>query len=99
MAQALKLEWRKDQMPAELVELRSHLDKLPLPFREKLVPLCERVGHFTRLQGKLVRIAQDAVDQLHLDIKYLLFDVEATRRERDELRHLLDEIEEEHGEV
>lgn len=98
MAEPLKLEWRKDQMPAELVELRSHLDKLPLGVREKLIPLCERVGHYTRLQGKLVRIAQDAVDQLHLDIKYLLFDLEATRRERDDLRHLLDDIEEEGGE-
>ncbi len=100
MAESLKLEWRKDQVPAELVELRGFLDRLPQPFRDKLVPLCERVGHHTRLQGKLVRIAQDAVDALHLDVKYLLFDLEATRRERDELRHILDEIEEEEsGEV
>ena len=48
-----------------------------------------------RLQGRLVKVAQDAVDQLQLDVKYLLFDVEATRRERDELRELLEEIEEE----
>ena len=79
----------------DALKFTRKLDKLPLPVREKLVPLCERVGHYTRLQGKLVRIAQDAVDQLHLDIKYLLFDLDATRRERDELRHLLDEIEEE----
>src|SRR5262249_43971141 len=98
MTEPMKLEWRKDQVPAELTELRTHLDKLPLPVREKLVPLCERVAHYTRLQGKLVRIAQDAVDQLNLDIKYLLFDLEATRRERNELRTLLDEIEEENGE-
>ena len=96
MANPLKVEWRKDQLPAELVELRQQLDRLPLPIREKLVPLCERAGHFTRLQSKLVRIAQDAVDQLHLDTKYLLFDLEATRRERDELRRLLDEWEKEH---
>jgi len=98
MAEPLKLEWRKDQIPAELVELRHHLDRLPLPLREKLVPLCERASHFTRLQSKLVRIAQDAVDQLHLDTKYLLFDLEATRRERDELRRLLDQWEKEHEE-
>jgi hypothetical protein len=94
MAKPLSTEWRKDQVPAELNELRAHLDKLPLQWREKLLPLCERVGHFTRLQNKLVRIAQDAVDQLQLDVKYLLFDVEATRRERDELREILEELEE-----
>jgi hypothetical protein len=98
MTEPMKLEWRKDQVPAELTELRTHLDKLPLTVREKLIPLCERVSHYTRLQGKLVRVAQDAVDQLNLDIKYLLFDLEATRRERNELRTLLDEIEEENGE-
>ena len=55
----------------------------------QLIPLCDRAGHFARLQSRLVRIAQDAVDQLQLDIKYLLFDLEATRRERDELREHL----------
>ena len=90
MARPLPLEWRKDQqLPPELLELRSHLDDLPRPLRERLIPLCERIGHFARLQSRLVRIAQDAVDQLQLDIKYLVFDLEATRRERDELREHL----------
>lgn len=90
MARPLSLDWRKDQqLPHELVELRNHLDQLPLSVREQLVPLCDRAGHFARLQSRLVRIAQDAVDQLQLDIKYLLFDLEATRRERDELREHL----------
>jgi hypothetical protein len=90
MGKPLSLEWRKDQqVPQELVELRNHLDKLPLAARGQLIPLCDRVGHFARLQSRLVRIAQDAVDQLQLDIKYLLFDLEATRRERDELRQHL----------
>lgn len=90
MAKPLSLEWRKDQhIPQELFDLRDYLEKLPLPVREHLVPLCERVGHFARLQNRLVRIAQDAVDQLQLDVKYLAFDLEATRRERDELRSRL----------
>src|SRR5262245_24544933 len=94
MSKPTAAEWRKDQLPEELLELRNHLGALPLHWREKLVPLCERVGQFSRLQGKLVKIAQDAVDQLQLDVKYLLFDLEATRRERDELRQILDELEE-----
>jgi len=95
MSNPLPTDWRKDQMPQDLIELRSHLDTLPLHQREKLLPLCERVAHFTKLQNRLVRIAQDAVDQLQLDVKYLLFDTEATRRERDELRELLETLDEE----
>ena len=91
MADPLKLEWRKDQVPQELIDLRTLVDGLPRPLREKLLPLCERVGHFARLQGRLVKIAQDAVDQLQLDIKYLLFDLEATRRERDSFKNELEE--------
>jgi hypothetical protein len=30
---------------------------------------------------------QEALSQLRLDMKYLVFDLEATRRERDELKH------------
>ena len=93
MPKPLSLDWRKDQqLPHELIELRNHLDQLPLPLRNQLIPLCDRAGHFARLQSRLVRIAQDAVDQLQLDIKYLLFDLEATRRERDELREHLQAI-------
>jgi hypothetical protein len=95
MAQPMSVEWRVDQLPPELVDLRNHLDKLPKSLREKLLPLCECVGHFSRLQSRLVHIAQDAVDQLQLDVKYLAFDLEATRRERDELREILEALEEE----
>jgi hypothetical protein len=95
MAEPLRVEWKKEQLPQELVELSSRLELLPRTLRESLAPLCDRVCHFTRLQSRLVKIAQDAVDQLQLDIKYLLFDVEVTRRERDALRQELGEQSEE----
>ena len=95
MAEPLRVDWKKDQLPQELAELSNRLDLLPRTLRESLVPLCDRVCHFTRLQSRLVKIAQDAVDQLQLDIKYLLFDVEVTRRERDSLRQELEEQSEE----
>src|SRR4029077_8308742 len=78
-------EWRKDQIPSELIELRKQIEEMPLHQRQKLLPLCERLHHYTRLHSRLLRIAQEAVDQLQLDAKYLQFDLEATRRERDEL--------------
>src|SRR4051812_38869776 len=75
MAAPLPVGIRKDEAPQELVELRSHLDRLPSHLRSQVMPLCDKLGHFARLQTRLVRIAQDAVDQLQLDIKYLLFDL------------------------
>ena len=95
MAESVRTASTKEQMPRELLELRSQVELLPLHLREKLAPLCERVSHFVRLQGRLVRIAQEAVDQLQLDAKYLQFDLEATRRERDLLREEMGEAGEE----
>jgi cell division protein FtsB len=85
MAKLQAPEWRKDQIPSELMELKKQVEHLPLANRQHLLPLCERLYHYTRLHSRLLRIAQEAVDQLQLDVKYLHFDVEATRRERDEL--------------
>src|SRR5262245_32027081 len=66
MAQSSWVDWRKDNVPQDLMELRSCVEKMPLQQRDKLLPLCDRVAHFTRLQGRLVKVAQDAVDQLQL---------------------------------
>ena len=85
MAKVQCPEWRKDQIPSELIDLKRQIEQLPLPMRQEMLPLCERLYHYTRLHSRLLRIAQEAVDQLQLDVKYLHFDVEATRRERDEL--------------
>ena len=86
-------EWRKDQIPSELIELRKQIEELPLHLRQKMLPLCERLHHYTRLHSRLLRIAQEAVDQLQLDAKYLQFDLEATRRERDDYQAKLEEQE------
>ncbi len=83
---------KKDEVPPEVQELCKQVELLPRPSRDKLAPLCDKLAYFVQLQGRLIRIAQDAIDQLHLDNRYLLFDVEATRRERDALKQELENL-------
>jgi hypothetical protein len=85
MAGQVQTDWRRDSGPPELEELRGYLNQLPLPWRERMLPLSDRVAQYIRLQNKLLRMSQESVEQLQLDVKYLLFDVEATRRECEEL--------------
>jgi hypothetical protein len=92
MPEALRTPLNQEDLPQELVDLRMRVELLPEAFRHKLLLLCEKVGQISRLQSRMVRIAQDAVDQLQFDVKYLVFDLEATRRERDEYRQQLEEI-------
>ena len=40
----------------------------------------------TKRRRRILNLVQEALSQLRLDMKYLMFDLEATRRERDELR-------------
>jgi hypothetical protein len=85
MARQANTSWRNDAVPPEVDELRVYLTQLPLPWRDKMLPLCDRMGQYICLQNKLLRMAQETVEQQQLDVKYLIFDVEATRRERDAL--------------
>jgi hypothetical protein len=45
----------------------------------------------TKRRRRILGLVQDALSQLRLDMKYLMFDLEATRRERDELRRKIEE--------
>jgi hypothetical protein len=82
---------KKEPLPQDLVALRQSIEDSPVYLQKQQLPLITRVEQFTRLQGRLVKIAQDAVDQLQLDIKYLLFDLEVTRKERNALQQQIDE--------
>jgi hypothetical protein len=84
-----------DDHPLEdLVELHERINELPYYLRQKLMPACTRVGQFIHLQSKIIKIAQDAVDDLQLEVKYLQFDLEATRREKELLQELRDDMDE-----
>src|SRR5580704_8025229 len=94
MSQPMGFDFTEDQPLQEFVDLHQAIAGLPPYLRRKLLPSCERVGQFIHLQSKLIKIAQDAVDDLQLEVRYLLFDVEATRREKALLQELQDDGEE-----
>ena len=50
-----------------------------------------RVLESTRRRRRILGLVQDALTQVRLDMKYMMFDLEATRRERDEFRRKLPE--------
>lgn len=78
-------------IPPELQELAGAIERLPPPYKEALRPILERVMDATRRRRQILSLVQDALAELRLDMKYLLFDLEATRRERDEYRRQLEQ--------
>lgn len=75
-----------EELPADLIQLVDVVAQLPGEYRRNLEPLLTRVVDSTRRRRRILTLVQDALSQLRLDMKYLMFDLEATRRERDEYR-------------
>jgi hypothetical protein len=74
-----------------LSELIIRVQALPAETRQQIEPCLERVVEFTRRRRRILNLIQESLTQLRLDTKYLVFDLEATRRERDQYRRQLEE--------
>ena len=82
------------ELPQDLRPIAfSHRGTCPSRFASNWHGPCrewiESTQHHRRSLGDVV---QDALGQLRLDMKYLMFDLEATRRERDDYRQRLEQI-------
>ena len=75
-----------DVVPSELGELRRLVRRLPREWRDQLAPLCRDLAEWAQRHNRLIAAAQEEVGNLQLDIKFLRFDLDVTRRERDEVR-------------
>lgn len=80
------------ELPADLVQLAAAIGELPDEHSRALAPLLDRVVESTGRRRRILSLVQDALGQLRLDMKYLMFDLEATRRERDEAQSRLEDI-------
>lgn len=80
-----------EQIPADLQKLAIALHEIPDEYAAQLAPLVDAVIESTKRRRRILTLVQDALGQLRLDMKYLMFDLEATRRERDDYRLKLEE--------
>jgi hypothetical protein len=83
---------RNDEIPADLLELTQAIESLPLEHRVRLLPSLRRVTESSVRRRRILTLVQEALGQLRLDMKYLVFDLEATRRERDVYQQQIAEL-------
>jgi hypothetical protein len=93
MSQQPKLETKEktSDIPGEISELAQAIGQLPPDVRSQIEPLLTRVFEVTKRRRRIMNLVQDALGQLRLDMKYLVFDLEATRRERDDYRRQVEQ--------
>jgi hypothetical protein len=77
-------------IPAEMLDLQVCIAALAPENRHALDEAFDRAVDMVERRGKVLQLIQDALSEMRLDIRCLSFDLEVTRRERDQLRALLD---------
>lgn len=87
-----------NDIPSELVDLQKVIESLPNEQRLLVQPVFQRVVESTNRRRKILQLVQESIGQLRLDMKYLVFDLEATRRERDSFQKQIQELTGETGE-
>src|SRR5581483_3643985 len=80
----------RNDLPAELVELWERVQSQPAEVRAELEPLVADAVEQARFRGRVMTVARDALERLKLDLEMARFDLDATRREREDLRRLLE---------
>jgi argininosuccinate lyase len=80
-----------DELPRELIELGKRITMMPAVYQRDLEVIYGQVVDSVRRRRRILALVQEALAQLRLDVKYLMFDLEVTRQERDSLRERLGE--------
>ncbi len=80
----------REEIPADVRQLADLIRSLPESHQEPMLPVLDRVLESTKRRRRILTLVQEALGQLRLDMKYLMFDLEATRRERDEYQAKLE---------
>ena len=75
---------------SRLMGVFDQIGTLPKGERERLEVLAEQTRQRHEKLKKSITGLQDSLDFLRLSIKYLLFDLEATKRENESLRRMLE---------
>ena len=75
----------------KLNELVKEIGSIPAPEQKKLFMLARKTHDTHKQLKKSVTSLQESLDYLRVSIIYVLFDLEATRRENTYLKKLLDD--------
>lgn len=81
---------KDESVPEELAELGRLVQAGTAVSHADLLAAFQKVSESVRRRHRILLLVQEALSQLRLDIKYLMFDLEVTRKERDELREQLE---------
>ena len=90
IASEVALDESAEPLPAELWDLLDRVRSLPASIRSTLEPAVVEALEQARFRGRVMQVAREGLERLHLDLELARFDLEATRREREGLRQVVE---------
>ncbi|MEL7485388.1 MAG: transcriptional regulator [Planctomycetota bacterium] len=82
---------QQDDFQAQFQKLLEKIEDLPADQRGNLEHLASETKERHQRMKKTISDLQESLDYLRVSVKYLVFDLEATRRENKQLRGMLGE--------
>lgn len=92
MKQPRFFSYETEPLPREVLYLQREITKLSRDDRNRLETLCEEVVEMFRRRRRVMEMAHEALAQLRLEVRFLNFDLEATRDEKQTLKEQLDDM-------
>jgi len=86
------------QLNEKLTQLMDEIKDLPLEEQDRIRNLAAETKARQEKMRETITQLTDSLDYLRLSVKYLVFDLEATRRENKYLREMLETLTEGHVE-
>ena len=80
---------KNDKIQEKIQELIGQIQGMPEPQRSRLMELARETQQRHEMLKATFSKLHEGIDHLRLHVKYLLFDLEATRRENVQLRKML----------
>lgn len=79
-----------DISPREIKDLLALIETLPLELRAGFTQVAQKIAEGFECRRQILKFVEESISQLRLDMKYLMFDLEATKRERDQFQAQLE---------
>ena len=64
-----------DETPIELQEMAKAIELLPARYQKTVAPAMQRVVQCSTRRRRILNLVQEALSQLRLDMKYLIFEL------------------------
>ena len=74
---------KPEELPKDLVALIAKVAQLPDEHRRHLMKEMDDITESTMRRRRVIKLIQESLGDIKLNMKYLMFDLTATRRERD----------------